>query len=77
MFSPLIAGDENQAERRLNSAFRRHSESALYGLDVIELCAQRCLLYAEPRPGLAADSLFSAGCFLQLAKKIRKKEKIK
>jgi len=67
-----MQGDENQAERRLNSAFRRHSEAALYCLNVIKLYAQRCLLYAEPRPGLAADSLFSA-----TGEEERKKEKIK
>src|SRR3984893_10967769 len=34
-----MQGDENQAERHLNSAFRRHSGAALYGVNVIELQA--------------------------------------
>jgi hypothetical protein len=34
-----MQGDENQAERHLNSAFRRHSGVALYCVNVIELQA--------------------------------------
>jgi hypothetical protein len=34
-----MQGDENQAERHLNSAFRRHSDAAQYGVNVIELQA--------------------------------------
>src|ERR1700688_3087458 len=34
-----MQGDENQAERHLNSAFRRHSGAALYCVNVIELQA--------------------------------------
>jgi hypothetical protein len=39
MLSPFMQGDENQAERHLNSAFRRHSDAAQYGVNVIELQA--------------------------------------
>jgi hypothetical protein len=34
-----MQGDENQAERHLNSAFRGHSGEAPYGVSVIELQA--------------------------------------
>jgi hypothetical protein len=40
-----MQGDENQAERRLNSAFRRHSGAALYCANLIDLQALSSAYY--------------------------------
>jgi hypothetical protein len=44
-----MQGDENQAERHLNSAFRGNSDAAQYCVIVIELQALRSAYYTPAK----------------------------
>jgi hypothetical protein len=44
-----MQGDENQAERHLNGAFRRHSGEALYCVNVIERQALSSAYYTPTK----------------------------
>jgi len=53
MLSPFMQGDENQAERHLNSAFRRHSDAVQYGVNVIELQALSNAYYTPTKDAVS------------------------
>jgi hypothetical protein len=66
-----MQGDDNQAERHLNGAFRRHSDAALYCVNVIELQALSSAYYTPTK----TRSRFGSTIFGNFEEK--KKEEIK
>jgi hypothetical protein len=60
-----MQGDENQAERHLNSAFRRHSGAALYSVNVIELQALSTAYYTPAKDHVSVRT----HCFRQRRRK--------
>ncbi|HTA56667.1 MAG TPA: hypothetical protein VK805_00830 [Candidatus Baltobacteraceae bacterium] len=67
MLSPFMQGDENQAERHLNSAFRRHSDAAQYGVNVIELQALSNAYYTPTKDDVSVR--------IHYFRQLRRKEK--
>jgi tetratricopeptide (TPR) repeat protein len=67
MLSPFMQGDENQAERHLNSAFRRHSDAAQYGVNVIELQALSNAYYTPTKDDISVR--------IHYFRQLRRKEK--
>jgi len=62
-----MQGDENQAERHLNSAFRRHSDAAQYGVNVIELQALSNAYYTPTKDDVSVR--------IHYFRQLRRKEK--
>jgi hypothetical protein len=67
MLSPFMQGDENQAERHLNSVFRRHSDEAQYGVNVIELQALSNAYYTPTKDDVSVR--------IHYFRQLRRKEK--
>jgi tetratricopeptide (TPR) repeat protein len=67
MLSPFMQGDKNQAERHLNSAFRRHSDAAQYGVNVIELQALSNAYYTPTKDDISVR--------IHYFRQLRRKEK--